>query len=185
VPPSASSWSLSQEESRFTRSWCEEKTGPSTCEESVATSGSFALRALGFRRGLAKWEWAGAGSRGWPLVHPSRDSLLFPSPPPSAAAPTQIEWHYTGSERFGVDNPQVALVFTPGELTLVEYGASEVLANIRTEYTSPHLFSIRIGDSGAATAVASATPTSLYCAGRAQPGTGWGREGERGREGGE
>ena len=31
------------------------------------------------------------------------------------------------------------MIFNAGELTLIEYGANEVLATVRTEFMNPHL----------------------------------------------
>jgi hypothetical protein len=40
----------------------------------------------------------------------------------------------------------VAVIFTPGEMTFVEYGNTEILGNVRTEFTSKHLFSLAVLD---------------------------------------
>lgn len=57
---------------------------------------------------------------------------------------SEIEWAVTGSERFYFDNPAVCMIYNAGELCLVEYGASDMLATCRTEHMSPFLISARI-----------------------------------------
>lgn len=41
---------------------------------------------------------------------------------------------------------QVCMVFNAGELTIMEYGSSEVLGSVRTEVVNPHLISVRINE---------------------------------------
>lgn len=36
------------------------------------------------------------------------------------------------------------MVFSAGELALIEYNKSEILGSIRTEYMNPHLISVRL-----------------------------------------
>ena len=36
------------------------------------------------------------------------------------------------------------MVFNAGELTLVEYGRNEIVGHCRTEFTNPHLVSVRL-----------------------------------------
>lgn len=38
------------------------------------------------------------------------------------------------------------MIFNAGELTLVEYGESEILGSVRTEFMNPHLISIRLNE---------------------------------------
>ena len=38
------------------------------------------------------------------------------------------------------------MIFNAGELTLVEYGAAEILGSVRTEFMNPHLISIRLNE---------------------------------------
>lgn len=38
------------------------------------------------------------------------------------------------------------MIFNAGELTLMEYGASELLGSVRTEFVNPHLISVRINE---------------------------------------
>lgn len=35
--------------------------------------------------------------------------------------------------------PQVCMIFSAGELTLVEYGSNDSLGSVRTEFMNPHL----------------------------------------------
>ena len=50
------------------------------------------------------------------------------------------------AERFFFDNPSVCLVYRAGEVTLIEYGRTEVLGMVRTELMSPHVVSVRIDE---------------------------------------
>ncbi|KAI8999812.1 hypothetical protein BC832DRAFT_563653 [Gaertneriomyces semiglobifer] len=59
---------------------------------------------------------------------------------------SEIPWQNTGQERYYFENPNVCMVFNAGELSLVEYGVNEILGSCRTEYTSPHLVSVRINE---------------------------------------
>lgn len=38
------------------------------------------------------------------------------------------------------------MIFNAGELSLMEYGASELLGSVRTEFMNPHLISVRINE---------------------------------------
>ena len=38
------------------------------------------------------------------------------------------------------------MIFNAGELSLVEYGANDLLTSVRTEHMSPHLISVRISE---------------------------------------
>ncbi len=38
------------------------------------------------------------------------------------------------------------MIFNAGELTLMEYGATELLGSVRTEFMNPHLISVRINE---------------------------------------
>eukprot|EP00397_Hematodinium_sp_SG-2012_P000872 GEMP01000873.1.p1 GENE.GEMP01000873.1~~GEMP01000873.1.p1 ORF type:complete len:1750 (+),score=429.25 GEMP01000873.1:263-5512(+) len=59
---------------------------------------------------------------------------------------SEIPWHHTVAkdEKFNFDNPDVAMIFKSGEMSLVEYGQNEILGCARTEHTSAHLISVRI-----------------------------------------
>lgn len=60
---------------------------------------------------------------------------------------SEVAWQPTGGdERFLFDNESVCIIFRGGELTLIEYGVSEVLGCVRTEFTSSHHISIRINE---------------------------------------
>jgi intraflagellar transport protein 172 len=58
---------------------------------------------------------------------------------------SEIPWVTTGGEKFHFDSPSMAMIFKAGELSLVEYGSNEVLGCCRTEHMSPHLISVRVG----------------------------------------
>lgn len=38
------------------------------------------------------------------------------------------------------------MIFNAGELSLMEYGGSELLGSVRTEFVNPHLISVRINE---------------------------------------
>ena len=38
------------------------------------------------------------------------------------------------------------MIFNAGELSLMEYGASDLLGSVRTEFMNPHLISVRINE---------------------------------------
>jgi intraflagellar transport protein 172 len=64
---------------------------------------------------------------------------------------SEVPWESLGDEsdpltrpRFYFESPSVAMVYRSGELTLIEYGRTEVLGQCRTEYLSPHTVSVRI-----------------------------------------
>jgi intraflagellar transport protein 172 len=58
---------------------------------------------------------------------------------------SEIPWVTTGAEKFYFESPSMAMIFKAGELSLVEYGSNEVLGCCRTEHMSPHLISVRVG----------------------------------------
>lgn len=61
---------------------------------------------------------------------------------------SEIPWRsQAGSdEKFYFDNESVCMIFSGGELTLVEYGANDVLCQVRTEFMNPHLISVRLNE---------------------------------------
>eukprot|EP00672_Neobodo_designis_P025471 CAMPEP_0174835280 /NCGR_PEP_ID=MMETSP1114-20130205/5324_1 /TAXON_ID=312471 /ORGANISM="Neobodo designis, Strain CCAP 1951/1" /LENGTH=1775 /DNA_ID=CAMNT_0016069225 /DNA_START=364 /DNA_END=5691 /DNA_ORIENTATION=+ len=76
---------------------------------------------------------------------------------------SEVEWQLTGREHFIFDNPQVCMVFTGGELRLIEYGVNEVLGTCRTDHTNMHRISVRIHNQPTnpdGTPVPDAPPTS-------------------------
>lgn len=59
----------------------------------------------------------------------------------------QVSWNDSGrNEKFYFDYANVCLVFNAGELSLIEYGANEILASVRTEFANPHLLSVRLNE---------------------------------------
>ncbi|NWW87428.1 IF172 protein, partial [Rhynochetos jubatus] len=60
---------------------------------------------------------------------------------------SEVPWQGSGgNEKFIFDHEKVCLIFNAGELTLVEYGSSDILGSVRTECVSPHLVSVRINE---------------------------------------
>lgn len=59
---------------------------------------------------------------------------------------SEVKWHGTGNEKFVFDNPSACIVYFAGELSVVEYGASEVLGSIRTSNINRHVLSLRINE---------------------------------------
>ncbi|KAK8378095.1 hypothetical protein O3P69_018808 [Scylla paramamosain] len=59
------------------------------------------------------------------------------------------EVHWTmepGTEKFYFDNENVCMIFSAGELSLVEYGNNDLLGSVRTEFMNPHLISVRLNE---------------------------------------
>lgn len=54
---------------------------------------------------------------------------------------SEIPWRTTigSEEKFYFDNENVCMIFSSGELSLVEYGANDALCSVRTEFMNPHL----------------------------------------------
>ena len=59
---------------------------------------------------------------------------------------SEVQWHGGGGEKFVFDNESCCIVYHAGELSLVEYGANEVLGSVRTDHISGHLLSVRINE---------------------------------------
>ncbi|XP_050517357.1 intraflagellar transport protein 172 homolog [Diabrotica virgifera virgifera] len=60
---------------------------------------------------------------------------------------SEVPWNNSGhNEKFYFENANVCLVFNAGELTLIEYGDNDVLCSVRTEFTNPHLISVRLNE---------------------------------------
>lgn len=61
---------------------------------------------------------------------------------------SEIPWRSVSSseEKFYFENESVCMIFSGGELTLVEYGGSDALASVRTEFMNPHLISVRLNE---------------------------------------
>lgn len=60
---------------------------------------------------------------------------------------SEVPWTASGChERFYFENPNVCLIFNVGELSLVEYGESNILGSVRTEFVNPHVISVRLNE---------------------------------------
>lgn len=59
---------------------------------------------------------------------------------------SEVPWQLTGKERFDFTNQQVCMVFTAGELVLIEYGRNSLLGTCRTEERNSRRISVRIHD---------------------------------------
>lgn len=60
---------------------------------------------------------------------------------------SEIPWDERGGgDKFFFEYPGVCLIFSAGELTIVEYGSNEVLGSVRTEAVNPHVVSIRVNE---------------------------------------
>lgn len=59
---------------------------------------------------------------------------------------SEIPWSGSGQEKYFFDNPNACMVYNAGELSIIEYGKSEVLGSCRTEHMSHHLISVRINE---------------------------------------
>ncbi|XP_043931402.1 intraflagellar transport protein 172 homolog isoform X2 [Protopterus annectens] len=60
---------------------------------------------------------------------------------------SEVAWQGSGgNEKFFFENENVCMIFNAGELTLVEYGNSDILGSVRTEFMNPHLISVRLNE---------------------------------------
>ncbi|XP_021109553.1 intraflagellar transport protein 172 homolog [Heterocephalus glaber] len=60
---------------------------------------------------------------------------------------SEVAWQGSGgNEKYFFENENVCMIFNAGELTLVEYGSSDTLGSVRTEFMNPHLISVRINE---------------------------------------
>lgn len=59
---------------------------------------------------------------------------------------SELPWRNDGREKFDFSNPGVCMIFSNGELTLIEYGKNEPLGNCRTEHMKTNLISARISN---------------------------------------
>jgi len=57
---------------------------------------------------------------------------------------SEVAWRGFGKEKFEFSNPGVCMIFHAGEVTLVEYGANDILGSFRTEQLKPNLISARL-----------------------------------------
>ncbi|XP_030838935.1 intraflagellar transport protein 172 homolog isoform X2 [Strongylocentrotus purpuratus] len=79
------------------------------------------------------------------LVAHTSDTLLLGDL--SSNKLSEVPWQNTGgNEKFFFENENVCMIFNAGELTLVEYGANEILGCVRTEFMNPHLISVRLNE---------------------------------------
>lgn len=58
----------------------------------------------------------------------------------------EIDWTPTSNERFHFESDRVAMVYSLGELTIVDYERSTPLVALRTEHMSPYLVSCIVGE---------------------------------------
>lgn len=61
---------------------------------------------------------------------------------------SEIHWTNSGKEKFDFSNPNVCMIFSSGEITLIEFGNNKILGYCRTEYIHNDLISVRISSSG-------------------------------------
>ncbi|XP_063612068.1 intraflagellar transport protein 172 homolog [Penaeus indicus] len=60
---------------------------------------------------------------------------------------SEVHWGAEpGTEKFYFDNENVCMIFSAGELSLVEYGNNDILGSVRTEFMNPHLISVRLNE---------------------------------------
>ncbi|XP_062507829.1 intraflagellar transport protein 172 homolog isoform X2 [Corticium candelabrum] len=60
---------------------------------------------------------------------------------------SEVAWSTSGgNEKFFFENENVCMVFNAGELSIIEYGLSDILGSVRTENMNPHQISIRINE---------------------------------------
>lgn len=78
------------------------------------------------------------------LVAHTSDTLILGDL--SSCKLTEVPWHGSGNEKYYFENENVCMIFNVGELCLIEYGATEVLGSVRTEFMNPHLISVRLNE---------------------------------------
>ena len=60
---------------------------------------------------------------------------------------SEIPWDGNGeNEKYFFDAANACLVSYGGEISIIEYGTTDILASVRTENTSSHLLSVRINE---------------------------------------
>ena len=61
---------------------------------------------------------------------------------------SEVPWKEADAKatKFHFDTPHAAMIFSRGELALVEYGVNAILERIRMEFMNPHLISVRINE---------------------------------------
>ena len=57
---------------------------------------------------------------------------------------SELQWSPSGEEKFDFTNTNVCMVYNAGELTLIEYGNSQILGYCKTEYIHSNLISARL-----------------------------------------
>jgi intraflagellar transport protein 172 len=57
----------------------------------------------------------------------------------------EIEWPSSGTEQFHFENDRLAMIYSLGELTVVDYERNTPLVSLRTEHMSPYLVSCVFG----------------------------------------
>jgi intraflagellar transport protein 172 len=57
---------------------------------------------------------------------------------------SEFQWNPSGDEKFDFTNNNVCMIYNAGELTLVEYGNSQILGYCKTEYIHSNLISARL-----------------------------------------
>ncbi|KAI3379117.1 hypothetical protein SNEBB_011462 [Seison nebaliae] len=61
---------------------------------------------------------------------------------------SEVSWNASaGKHRFYFGIPKVCIIFTQGDLSIVEFGYDEILATVRTEFLSPNQLSIKLNES--------------------------------------
>eukprot|EP00826_Nyctotherus_ovalis_P009805 TRINITY_DN12598_c0_g2_i2.p1 TRINITY_DN12598_c0_g2~~TRINITY_DN12598_c0_g2_i2.p1 ORF type:complete len:434 (-),score=136.11 TRINITY_DN12598_c0_g2_i2:179-1480(-) len=57
---------------------------------------------------------------------------------------SEVPWKGSGNEKYDFSNAGVCMIYNAGELSIIEYGRSEVKGMCRIEYMSPFLISVRV-----------------------------------------
>lgn len=59
---------------------------------------------------------------------------------------SEVPWMVSGNEKYVFDNPNICMIYSSGEISLVEYGKNEILASCTTEHMKSTLVSVRINE---------------------------------------
>jgi intraflagellar transport protein 172 len=57
---------------------------------------------------------------------------------------SELPWNFNSTEKYDFSNLNVCMIFSSGELTLIEYGNNEIMGYCRTEYIHSNLISVRL-----------------------------------------
>lgn len=57
---------------------------------------------------------------------------------------SEVQWNFTGNEKYDFNNSGVCLVYVNGEIAVIEFGNNDIVGYCRTDYSHPNLVSAKI-----------------------------------------